>query len=316
MIAALAQVSGLIGAMERRHRNNLTVLCYHRVLPQEQRDKYFDSELVVTPEVFDAHCETLAKHFDVITLESGLADWRAGVLSDRPRAAITFDDGYRDNENYAAPILARHGLNATFYIVAGLVGTDGQSWYDRAGRALVALGRNAASEVGAAKALTPFDRQQWLSSLEAEAGPANLQVDDLIMDRAALRRLVAAGHAIGSHTVTHPLLDQLEPSKQRDEVIRSKHMLEEASGSKVVGFSYPNGNLNDLVKAAVSEGAYGYAVSAFPGVNQRDADPLALKRWFISQNRLCAADGAPSSSLFRMEICGLADRIFKRGAVS
>lgn len=317
VVAGAATFSGWLASLEHQQRDTLTILCYHRVLPQDRRLQYFDPQLVVTPEMFDAQCGVLARHFDVITLERGLLDWRQGRQSSKPRAAITFDDGYRDNETYAVPILARHGLEATFYVVSGLVGSDEQPWYDRAGRALMRLGRDAAAEVGRAKGLSPLERGEWLSSLEAETGSMTPHHDDLIMDEAALRRLVAAGHEIGSHTVTHPLLDQLAEPDLDHEVLFSRTMLETASGAAVSGFCYPNGNLNEHIKVAVTRGGYAYSVSTSPGVNRRaDTDILALKRWFISQDRLTSPSGAPSAALFRMEISGLSQRLFRRESAS
>lgn len=312
-IAFGADLSGRLSEVENSQRDALTILCYHRVLPARKRAQYFDPQLVVTPQMLDAHCFILAQNYEVTTLELGLADWLSGRPSSKPRAAITFDDGYRDNETHAEPILARHGLKATFYVVSSLVGSDEQPWYDRAGQALQQLGRDAAAEVGKAKSLTPSERRDWLAALVAEAGPAQPDHDDLIMDEAALRRLVAAGHAIGSHTVTHPLLDQLAEVDLDYEVLRSRTMLEAASHAPITGFCYPNGNLNAAVKAAVTRGDYAYAVSSKPGINRRDsADLLALKRWFVSQDRLTGPGGRPSSALFRMEISGLSQRLFQR----
>ena len=36
-------------------------------------------------------------------------------------AAITFDDGYRDNLEIAAPILKRRGLPATLFVASGFI---------------------------------------------------------------------------------------------------------------------------------------------------------------------------------------------------
>ena len=50
--------------------------------------------------------------------------------------AITFDDGYRDNVIHALPVLGKCGLNATFFIISGLVDRTETPWYDALGRAL------------------------------------------------------------------------------------------------------------------------------------------------------------------------------------
>ena len=45
--------------------------------------------------------------------------------------AITFDDGYEDNFRYAAPILERLELPATFFVVTQWIGTETVAWWDR-----------------------------------------------------------------------------------------------------------------------------------------------------------------------------------------
>ena len=315
LIAMSARLAGLTASAERRLGGALTILCYHRVLPAEQRAAYHDPELVVTPEVFAEHCRVLAKYYDVAPLAQSLAAWQGGAPATKPRAAITFDDGYIDNIRYAAPILADHGLKATFFVVAGLVGTESQTWYDRAGKALQALGRDPRTEVGQAKSMTPQARLEWIAGLEKQAGTSPPGELDRIMDGAMLRALIAAGHEIGSHTMTHPLLPQLGAAELDFEIARSKSVLSTAANTDIVGFSYPNGDSTEAVRAVTQDAGYRYAVSADAGVNSADDHSImALKRWFISQDRLANAAGQPSADLLRMEISGLSHKLFGRAS--
>lgn len=100
------------------------VVCFHRVRPGPS-----SSSLTVTPEAFDEFCRFFADAFDVVPL----ADVVAALDEGRPRPhalAITFDDGYHDNLQYAAPILRRWRLPATFFVVTQWIGTDIVAWWD------------------------------------------------------------------------------------------------------------------------------------------------------------------------------------------
>ncbi|GAA3978059.1 hypothetical protein GCM10022278_38430 [Allohahella marinimesophila] len=47
------------------------------------------------------------------------------------KLVITFDDGYRDNFQYAAPILKSQNLPATFFITSGFIGNNNTAWWDQ-----------------------------------------------------------------------------------------------------------------------------------------------------------------------------------------
>lgn len=61
------------------------------------------------------------------------------------RVALTYDDGFKDHHDLAAPILERHGIRATFNLVTDKIGTGGNymSWDDA--RDLVLRGHDLAS---------------------------------------------------------------------------------------------------------------------------------------------------------------------------
>ena len=313
LIGKLARGTGLIRAFERAANDSVTVLCYHRVLPHDQRQAYHDPDLVVTPEVLRAHCRVLAERYSVVTLSSALGPEPAALHSGRPVAVITFDDGYRDNFLHAAPILQEAGLPATFFVIAGLVDTEGLPWYDLAGGALQALRRSGRpldatpkEAVARAKTMSPAQRQAWVADLLSASGPIQPRNEDLIMTSGQLRDLVATGHEIGSHSMTHPLLPECTDEELDFELSASRKRLGNIIGKNIEAFCYPNGDWDDRVVAAVITAGYAMATSMGPGLNRRNATSrFDVKRWFIDQQRLMDASGLPSDELLRMKICGL-----------
>ncbi len=101
------------------------VLLYHRVHPVMPDPQL----LMVRPERFEAHLETLSRTCAPLPLAEMLRLAARDALP--PRAvAVTFDDGYADNALYAKPLLERRGVPATVFAVSGMVGAEREFWWD------------------------------------------------------------------------------------------------------------------------------------------------------------------------------------------
>ncbi len=64
---------------------------------------------------------------------------------------------------------------------------------------------------------------------------------DGYLDEAALGRIAADGHEIGSHSLNHPHLETLSPAECRRQMVESKGQLEARFGTPVTSFAYPHG---------------------------------------------------------------------------
>lgn len=99
-----------------------------------------------------------------------------------------------------------------------------------------------------------------------------------IMDISQVREWLAAGHMIGSHTVSHAVLTELPATDAREEIHASRKWLEDTFGIAVAHFSYPLGAWNDRVLSIVREAGYETAVTTEFGVNNAPIDPYRLRR--------------------------------------
>ena len=104
------------------------------------------------------------------------------------------------------------------------------------------------------------------------------EVAERLMDVAQVREWLAAGHAIGAHTATHPHLTQVPLAQAREEIFASRQKLEDLFGRPVRHFCYPYGDWNPAVRDLVAEAGYETAVTTEPGVNLAGANRLALRR--------------------------------------
>ncbi len=82
-----------------------------------------------------------------------------------------------------------------------------------------------------------------------------------------VRRIVAAGHEIGSHGMTHKMLTELSPHEMREEARDSRRLLEDCSGSRVEGYRAPSYTMSAHTRWALDilvETGYTYDSSIFP----------------------------------------------------
>lgn len=291
-------------------RARLSTLIYHRVLPRP--DPLFPD----LPEAaqFEAQMRWVRDWFNVLPLAEAVDRLQRGTLPERA-LAITFDDGYADNEELAAPILRRLGLAATFFVATGYV-DGGLMWNDRVIEALRACRTDeidlTSLGLGRLEIRTPVLRRQAIDRVlaeikhldyaEREAAVATIVAiaGDPPMPRLMMRpeqvvRLQASGMTVGAHTMSHPILARLDAKSARAEIGGSREQLEAMLRGRVDLFAYPNGVPGRDYTAEHVEMArrcgFKAAVSTAWGVARRESDPYQLPRftpWDRSRTRFGA----------------------------
>lgn len=286
---------GLLALCERSMQSALTVLMYHRVLPDTMCADYHLPSLVVPESAFREQMNYLAQSCTVLPV--GEAVGQLGTRRRRPLVAITFDDGYVDNYTIAAPIMKEAGVRATFYVTTGLIGTRTRLWFDAASLRYRVSSREVAA--AAVEAVLGTDRfpligkpsvGEWMAILK-RADPAqrgaivnrlpsieDASDQDRLMTTDEVRSLASAGHEIGSHTKYHPLLPQLSDADLREEVVESKEAVEGWLGGACRTFCYPNGDHDRRVLEAVRSAGYTSGCTTMAGRNRLGVDPCALRR--------------------------------------
>lgn len=136
------QIAAMQWGRHRKKHNHpqLIVIMYHRILPEDDiRCHTEEPGMIVSPETLELHLKTLSQYFSFISLSEWLKKKDANQPLPDMACAITFDDGWRDNYEYAYPILKRHNVPATIYLVANMVGTKNVFWPERIAQLLISL---------------------------------------------------------------------------------------------------------------------------------------------------------------------------------
>jgi peptidoglycan/xylan/chitin deacetylase (PgdA/CDA1 family)/folate-dependent phosphoribosylglycinamide formyltransferase PurN len=101
-----------------RRRTRYTVLLYHRV------NDVSKDILTIDVDSFIRHLVALPRRYPVVSLRDAVEGLRQRCYLGPNVVVVTFDDGYADNAEIAAPLLKHFDLPATFFVTAGLIGTE------------------------------------------------------------------------------------------------------------------------------------------------------------------------------------------------
>lgn len=293
--------------VQRRRTLCFQVLVYHRV--NNLKDPIFGGTPV---EAFRNQMAALATYFNVHPLEDLVERAKSKDLP--PRAvAITFDDGYRDNYEYAFPILKGFGLPATIFLATGAVNGGVPLWHDLVFdafrrteiRSIIIDGRDyglrtQAERRAGVKAFRRYfrnrgfnNRNAVLSELTSKLAVSNGSFGEQYLNWHQVEKMSKAQITFGAHTVTHPVLTTLPLREVVEEVTTSKETIERKLGTSVRLFAYPNGQRSDFdenIKEVLKNTGFSCAATTLWGNNDEYSDPFELRRigiWNFNP-QLCA----------------------------
>ena len=233
----------------------------------------------MTPAHFDEHVTAIRERFHPLSLEELVAGLD-GAGFPRRAVVITFDDGYRDNLLTARPILERHGVPATVFVITGYTGTNRSFWWDDLERISRDAGESR-DELRASRQrlreLPDAERRRVLAALGANPQPAS--PDSLPLTPEELVALTRDGLVeAGAHTVTHPWLPGLPQAEQLAEIVASRTYLEELLDRRIASFSYPHGEYDAVTVECVRQAGLRCACVGGQRAVTRRTPPLEIPR--------------------------------------
>lgn len=307
----------------RLHKNELLILMYHRVLPADYPTlNRVQPGMWVHPETLRKQLGILKNLFELVSLD----DWITAVRNKQPlpkrACAITFDDGWHDNHDYALPVLQDEQVPATIFLTTDLIGTSRHFFPERLIRLLLELLRQGR-----------LAQEPWLNALVEEQGGAKAIVEGP-ESASVLDRIVIAGKrfselnlrdklttaenrlglnerfdppdlltwpqvttmatsgliTFGAHTKTHLRLDRPYEQPLLDaEIVQCKKELLQHTGQNQALFCYPNGDATPQAEALVLQN-YPAALTTTRGWNHRGSDLHKLRRIGISEGNGAGRD--------------------------
>jgi len=235
----IGRAAARTGMFARDFRSKMLIVTFHRVSADLPEDG-----LTASPEKFTAFCEFFRGQFRVVPLAEQVAgcsagDDMGGTLS------ITFDDGYRDNAEVAAPILRSLGLPATFFVITGVIGSGTVAPWDR--------------ELPVQPGWMDWDQLRALAAQGFEIGSHTDSHIDL-----------------GSADV-ETVRAELETSKRKlhDQLGRPARLFAYPYGGRE--------NISERSRELVREAGFLCCLSCFGGINVLDANPFALNRITVGE---------------------------------
>ncbi len=313
---AIKRVLQHIAARFGQHTKNskqprLLVLMYHRILPADDaRAQLEEPGMMVTPESFDMHLGILKQHFQMVKLDDWIRMKQEGATLPARACAITFDDGWVDNYQYAFPILKQHKVPASIFLVADMIGEANTFWPERLATVLTEIATHQPGNWS-------HPSVEWLKQFEVDyqftaAAPTQEQISEIIshtkimsdddihsridnicreldidittaepdlLDWQQVKEMRDSGLiGFGSHTCNHiRLTADTTDEKLEQEIVSSKQTIADRTGDEINSFCFPNGDFSDAALAKVRQ-HYSLAVSTLSGWNDTDSDIHLLRR--------------------------------------
>lgn len=267
-------------------KDRFPIVMFHRVAEDSTPDD-FDEHLTVTKDAFEETVVFLKRHFQVVDIMEGV---ERSHSNGRPVCAITFDDGWRDNYDVAFPILKKHGVPATIFLCAGLVGTSHQFWFERVhqlvngvadaedglSRIRTYCGPLTSSEVlkdihdnrtliwqinHRLKGLHPDRINEWLDEAESHFAITPGRTRNLL-NWEEIREMSKHSISFGSHGMSHSILTVLSKEEKYYELAQSKRILSEKNINFIPAISFPNGNYDQETINIAEEVGYRVLLTA------------------------------------------------------
>ena len=232
-------------------RNRVTIVLFHDVDTDraEQAFKY------------------LLSQYNIINLDSYIEAHSKKNYNQIPKNAliITFDDGHIGNYNML-PVIKKYNIPITIFLCASIVDTHREFWfkYDK-----TSIRKSELKQKTNKERLNILKKDGFLQDKEFYF-PQALSKGQIIEMSEYIN--------MQSHTLFHPILPKCSDADAKEEIVKSKEILEDKYSFNINTISYPNGDYSDRDIEIAKKAGYRCGITVDFGFNTLDNDIFKLKR--------------------------------------
>jgi len=280
------------------------ILNFHRIRQEneEMSDAGFDTCPSIPDDKFRQVLFSLRKHYQIVPLKTLVEN----LSSREPLAAITFDDGWRDNYELGFPILQELDVPATIFITTNKLGATEPFWQQKLGAAFkTVIDRIDTPLESALRNLIHLDQKSPLNKglyIQTVKKWKLLRIEDihnrlstlplkfrgqeirLFLNQQEILEMSQKGIEFGTHTVDHVILTNESEKKIIFQLAESKKHLENLLQKPVYALAYPNGNFSPNIVRITKELGYTLGCSTKSRKLTRHEKLFELPRIDVSLN--------------------------------
>lgn len=280
------------------------IINYHRFV--ESLDDIIEIHPSVTHLIndFKEEIRFLKSNFNVVSLDELVDTLESKKSFTKPTVAITIDDGFKDNYDLLFPVLKEEDVPVTIFLSTGVIGTTAMNWYDQLANMILhtsvkefriaglfdeksfsldSLDNKRSAYVQIVEALKDVDiekRNQYLKDIEDRLGSPKTN-GALMLNWDEVRTMNKTSVSFGGHTHTHPILTRMPLKDAKKDILDSKVNIENALGTQVKHFAYPNGravDFNEDLRQYCREIGFSSISTLNYGNNNSPSDVWGLRR--------------------------------------
>jgi peptidoglycan/xylan/chitin deacetylase (PgdA/CDA1 family) len=307
----------------------VVVITLHRVL---EDDAYATTEMLpgmaVRASTFTSLLEYIARHCEWVLPQDAARPPAQEAVSRRPRIALTFDDGWRDNFDVAFPISRKCRVPFTVFLCPQVMNRHDSFWTDKlhdlwwaaykAGDldrlTTICAGQDSSSAdslIQGLKHVPAGEREALIAKLQA-----SFPLPDGMGDRSRrlltwseVKHMAEGGVSFGSHTDSHAILTDISRDEAVRELTGSKSSIE-AQVNDCALFAYPNGDWSPSVRELVAQSGYRAAFINRPGIWCANDNQFSIPRINVWEGSLTGSDGRFSRMALEYAIFWKANRAY------